>query len=187
MINNMFFLEQHHSHFEGVTEHLKHELGTLRVGQATPSLVENVNVLAYDVVTPLKQLASISTSDSRTLVIQPWDKSITKDIEKALFVANLGLTPVVDGQNIRLTMPPLTEERRKDMVKLVYQKLEQAKQSLRQARDAVRDKVVTAEKSKELSEDDRFRLFKDIDKLSTSTANSLQSLVEEKEKQIMTI
>jgi len=183
----MFSLEQHRPSLDGIIQHLKQELSTLRVGQALPALVENISVLAYGAESPLKQLASITTSDSRTLVVQPWDKSTLRDVEKALFQANLGLTPVVDGQLIRLTMPPLTEDRRKEMVKLVNQKLEQSKQSLRKVRDDLRDKVTAAEKAKELSEDDKFRLLKDIDKLATQIASSLQTQVDEKAKQIMTI
>ena len=183
----MFSLTEHQSSFDGVTTHFKQELSALRVGQALPALVEDLSVFAYGVANPLKQLASIIASDARTLVVQPWDKSVIRDIEKALFAANLGLTPVVDGQMIRLTMPPLTEERRKEMVKLINQKLEQAKQSLRQVRDGLREKIMAAEKAKELSEDDKFRLLKDLDKLTGQIAAALQIMSEEKSKQVMTV
>lgn len=183
----MLSLNQHHLQLEGVIQHFKHELGTLRVGSASPALVEELSVYAYNTETPLKQLASITTSDVRTLVVQPWDKSVIRDIEKAIFAANLGLTPVVDGQIIRLTMPPLTEERRREMVKQTGQKLEQAKQALRQVRDGIREKVTAAEKNKELSEDEKFRLFKEVDKLASATSETLQKMADEKSKQVMTI
>lgn len=183
----MLSLDQHRPQFEGVVQHFKHELTTLRVGNASPSSVEELSVFAYNTETPLKQLASITTSDVRTLVVQPWDKSVIREIEKAIFAANLGLTPVVDGQVIRLIMPPLTEERRREMVKQAGQKLEQAKQSLRQVRDALRDKITAEEKNKELSEDEKFRLFKEVDKLSSATSETLQKMADEKSKQVMTI
>lgn len=183
----MFALEQHLPHFDGVVKHFKQEMSAIRVGQTTPALVEEVMVLAYGATSPLKQLASITVSEQRTLVVQPWDKGILKEVEKALFAANLGMTPVIDGGVVRLTMPSLNEERRKEVVKMVNQKLEQTKQSLRKIRDDVREKVMTVEKAKEISEDDKFRLFKEIDKLSTSTAASLQQMADEKSQQVMTI
>ena len=120
--------------FDSAVEHLQKELGALRTGRATPALVEDIVVNAYDTMMEIKGLASIQTSDARTLVIEPWDKSLTKNIEKAIRDAGTGLNPLVDGTSIRIIMSSMTEDNRKQMVKKMKEIIEEAKIAVRQIR-----------------------------------------------------
>ena len=146
-------INNHKENFEKNIRDLKDDLATLRVGRANPLMVENILVLAYGVKTPIKQLASITIPEARTILVQPWDKTIIKDIEKSLAEANLGISPVNEGQQIRLSIPPLTEESRKELTKSVGEKTERARVAIRQLRDKVRDEIVKKEKNKEITED----------------------------------
>lgn len=181
------YIQQHEGEFRSSIEHFKRELSHIRTGQANPELVEGVFVNAYGANTPLKQVASITVPEPKLLVIQPWDKSILKDIEKAITAANLGFSPVNDGTVVRLPMPPMSEENRKDLAKIVKEKAEKARVGIRQLREKVKDAIHAAEKAKQMSEDDKFKYLKDLDKWTSDQIELINSAAEAKAKQIMTI
>src|SRR3989338_10378087 len=139
-------IEKYQPEFSQAVSSLKDELATLRVGRANPLMVENILVEAYGARTPLKQLASISVPEARTLLIQPWDKSMAKDIEKSIQAANIGINPVNEGQQIRLTVPQLTEESRQELTKSVGEKEEKTRVMIRQIRDKVKESIISQER-----------------------------------------
>lgn len=173
--------------FEKVLEHVRHELSSLRTGRANPALVDTVMVEAYDSMMQLKGVASVSVPDSRTIQIDPWDKSLLKAIEKGIIVANIGLHPVIDGVSVRLNMPQLTEENRKELVKIMQKRLEEAKVAIRGVREKIRNGILAQEKDKVISEDERFRLQEELEKLTGQYVDEVKHIGEEKEKEIMTV
>lgn len=181
------FLETHKEDFTKAVEHLKGELSSLRTGRANASLVEDILVEAYGVKTPIRGLANITIPDSKTLVIEPWDKSVIKDMEKAIQMANTGINPVNEGTKIRLSMPQMTEENRKEMIKILGQKLEQARISLRNVREAVKDEISGAEKDKEIGEDEKFRFQEELEEFVKEKNEEVKMIGERKEKELMTI
>lgn len=180
-------LNEYKINFEKALDFLRKELGGLRTGRATPALVENILIDAYDSKMELKSLASINTLDSRTLIIEPWDKSVLKNIEKGIQAAGIGLNPIVDGPKIRLAMPLLTEESRKELIKVMGKKMEEARMSMRNIRDEIKGEIEKAEENKEISEDERFRLQDQLDEMTRNYNEKIKTLGEEKEKEIMTI
>ncbi len=172
---------------EEIKQHLLHELRSIRTGRATPTLVEDIMVHAYGKGMPLKQVASITTSDIRTIVIQPWDKGLLHAIENAIHDANIGLAGVVDGSLVRINIPPLTEESRKLLVKRVREKFEKARIALRTERDMIKEEILLREKEKMFSEDERFRILKKLDEWMRDENDRFLSISEKKEKEIMTI
>lgn len=150
--------------FEPIIQHLQKELANLQVGRVTPAAVEGVLVEAYGTKTSLEQLASVTSQGAQTLLIQAWDRSITKDIERALRTCGRDFNPVVDGNAIRLPFPPLTEEKRHDLVKLVAQKAEDAKVHVKLAREELMQEVKTQKTAKTISEDAAAAAQKDIQK-----------------------
>ena len=132
---------------ESKLDHLNKELGKIRTGKASPSMLNGIMVDYYGSATPLNQVANVSASDSKTLSIQPWEKSMLGPIEKAIFEANLGFTPMNDGEMVRITLPPLTEERRRDLVKMAKASGEDTKVSMRSARQKAMDAVKSAVKN----------------------------------------
>ncbi|MBI5794284.1 ribosome recycling factor [Candidatus Uhrbacteria bacterium] len=173
--------------FEAALLHLQKELGQLRTGRATPALVENISVSAYDATMEIKGLASISTADAKTIVIDPWDKSLLKNIEKGIRDAGVGLSPVVDSTVIRILMPQMTEDNRKAMVKKMKEFLEETRVSLRQVREEIRGEVVDMEKNKAVSEDEKFKLFDEVDKMTKEYIDKVEETGDTKEKEIMTV
>lgn len=168
---------------ESALEALGREFGRIRSGRATPALVDKVLVEAYGSEMPLSQVATISVPEARTLVIQPYDQSNIGNIERALHKANLGVAPNNDGKVVRLNMPPLTEERRKDFVKMVKAKAEEAKVSLRQSR---RDALEEVKKAK-LPEDQEKRTQDTVQKLTEKYTAKIEKATEAKEKEIMEV
>lgn len=173
--------------FDKALDHFRTGLGSLRTGRAHPGLVENISVTAYEAQQPLKNLASITVPDSQTLQIEPWDQSVIKDVERAIAQADLGSQPNVDGKIIRLKMPQMTEETRKRMVKVMKEKLEEARVAMRQIREDIRHEVQKMEKAKEISEDERFKIFDELDKLTKDFVSQIDEMGASKEKDIMTI
>ncbi|MDD4995376.1 MAG: ribosome recycling factor [Patescibacteria group bacterium] len=173
--------------FKKVIEHFRTDISSLRTGRANPALVENIQIKAYGSMMEIKGLASITIPDPKTIVIDPWDKSILKDVEKGITEANIGINPVVDGTIVRLSMPLMTEENRKEMVKILKQKSEQSRVSLRGIREKVKNAIIQAEEAKEISEDERFRAQEDLDKYVGGFNSEIDKMTEEKEKEIMTI
>ncbi len=159
----------------------------IRTGRATPTLLDAVKVDCYGSKMPLKQLANISTPDKRLLVIQPWDKNLIKDIEKSIIKANLGLTPSIDGALIRLPIPPLTEDRRKQMVKSVKKRGEDGKVALRNIRRDAIEKLKKLEKAGELSEDDAKRDQEKMQKITDKYSDEIDTLVSTKTEEITEI
>lgn len=166
---------------------LKRELATLRAGRATPSLLDRVQVEYYGAMTPVNQLANINTPDSRTLMIQPWDKSSMGAIEKAILKSDLGLTPSNDGSTIRIIIPALTEERRSDLVKMTRKFGEEAKVAVRNVRRDANDEIKKLEKTAGLSEDESRRHQDDIQKATDKFIAEVDKTLAAKEKEIMEV
>jgi len=165
----------------------KNELASLSVGRATPHLVEDVMVDYYGTPTPLKQLATISIPDPRTITIAPFDRSKLKDIEKAINLAQLGLNPGNNGDVIRIPVPQPTEERRKEMVKLLNKILENARIGVRNAREDAMKEIKNAFNAGEISEDDRFGQQEDIQKQVNEANAKLEEEAKKKEAEILTV
>ncbi|HWQ99429.1 MAG TPA: ribosome recycling factor [Candidatus Methylomirabilis sp.] len=180
-------IEVHKAEFAAVMEFLDQELKNLRSGRASASMVESVQVEAYGSMMELKGVASISIPDSKTIQIEPWDKGLTKDIEKALIAADLGMQPNTAGTVIRLVIPAMTEENRKRLVKQVHEHAEQTRISLRNVREKIREEVQRQEKDKEIGEDEKFRLQEQLDKLVSEWNAKVETTAKKKEEEIMTI
>lgn len=173
--------------FDAVMRHLEQELIGIRTGRANPGLVENVTVTAYGSPMPLVQLASITTPDPRTIVVQPWDKNVLKDIERGLQQTDLGLTPMNDGTVIRLSIPALTEERRKEYLKLLNTKLEQARVSIRKIREDLLRTMRDAKQEGTLSENDLFSQQKELQKVIDDYGKKIETHGTKKEQEILTV
>ena len=168
-------------------EHAKAEFGSVRTGRASPALVEKLPVDYYGTEVPLQQLAGFSVPEPRLLVISPYDKSAIKAIEKAIQASDLGITPGNDGQVIRLAFPPLTEERRKDLVKVVKHRAEEARVAVRNLRRAARHDLEAFEKEGELSEDDLDRAEKDLEKLTHEYVAEIDQMLHHKEQELLEV
>jgi ribosome recycling factor len=166
---------------------LKRDLMSLRAGRANPALLDKVVVDYYGSPTPVNQLANISTPDPRTLYIQPWDKSAVAQIEKSILKSELGLTPNNDGAAIRISIPPLTEERRAELVKVARKMGEEAKIAIRNVRREANDELKKLEKSGEVNEDSSRRGQDDIQKVTDQFVKEIDKVVADKEKEIMEI
>ena len=147
----MSVIDSHKEQFEKTIAHLKQEITSLRTGRATPALVEDILVEAYGTKQPLKSVASISVADAKTLTVDPWDKSLIQAVDTAITQSDIGINPVNDGKLIRLPLPDLTAERRADLVKVLYKKLEDARIAVRKIREEVRNNIDKAEKGKEVA------------------------------------
>jgi len=154
------------SRMQGALDTVAREFAGVRTGRATTALLEGVRVDAYGTPTPVNQVASVSVPDPRTLVIQPWDQSLLRQIEKAIQRSDLGLTPANDGKIVRLTIPPLNEERRKQLAKAVGKLAEEARVAVRNVRREAKEKVRALAKDKKLSEDDEKRSEAELQKLT---------------------
>jgi ribosome recycling factor len=163
------------------------EFAAVRTGRATPALLDRLHVEAYGQAVPLKQVAGIATPDARTLVITAYDKGVVGDIRKAIEKSDLGLTPNVDGTSIRLSIPPLNEERRKDLVKVVKKKAEDGKVAVRNVRHKAHDDIKTQLKNHEITEDDNKRMQDQLQKLTDKFTKEIDNLVVSKEKDIMEV
>lgn len=181
------FISQHKQDFDNILEHLKKELGSLRTGRAQAALVDNLQVEAYGSRQPLKQLAGISIQDSKTISIEPWDKSIMKDVEKALGSTNLGLSVINLGGKILAKVSMMTEETRKELLKVLGKMMENDKISIRQVRDKVKEEILKAEKDKVITQDDRYQYLADLDNYVSEMNKKTEVIVKEKEDEIMTI
>ncbi|MGA2158451.1 MAG: ribosome recycling factor [Dehalococcoidia bacterium] len=166
-------------------EALAKELAGIRTGRASPALVEHIKVDYHGVATPLIQLASISVPEPKTIAIHPWDRTIINNIDKAILKSDLGLNPINDGTIIRITIPALTEERRKDLVKIVHKRLEESRISIRNIRREVVDELKSAEKNKEISQDQDIRASEQLQKLTDSYIESINKIGKDKEAEIL--
>jgi len=170
-----------------ILERFKNETASLRTGRATPALVEDLEVDYYGSKTPLKAIASISVPESRQILISPWDKNAIQPIERAIQLSPLGLNPVTDKDSIRLSIPSLTEERRKELVKLLGKHLEEAKIAVRREREEVLKAVDRDEKEKKISEDEKFRKKQEIQKIIDEINKKIEDTGAAKEKEIMSV
>ena len=168
-------------------EALKRELNTIRTGRATPALVEYIKVGAYGVSTPLNQIATISVPEAKLLVIQPWDRSTLASIQKAILQSDLGLNPINDGTSIRLVIPPPTEERRKDLVKVARRRVEEARVTIRNLRREAMEELKRLESEKEISQDENKRALDRLQKLTDSFIGKANEVGQDKEAEIMEI
>lgn len=166
---------------------LKEELNTVRAGRANPALLDQIKVDYYGSPTPLKNISNISVPDPRTLMISPFDPKSIHDIEKAINVANLGINPSNDGKVIRLVIPAVTEERRKDLIKVVKKYGEDAKVAVRNERRDANDELKKQEKSGELTEDDLKKALDDVQKKTDKTIKDIDQIIADKEKEIMEV
>ena len=173
--------------FQKSVEHLKSEFGKLRIGRASAALVEDMNIDAYGSPQSLKAVASISIPDARTISIKPWDKGLIGAIDKAVRESDLGLTPNNNGESILLNIPPLTEERRKELVKVVHKMAEDAKITIRTKRQDAMSKFKTMEKDNEMTEDDRVGSEKKLQEKVDSANREIEELAKSKEAEVMTI
>ncbi len=169
---------------KGALHALEQNLVTIRTGRASPALIERLHVDYYDTPTPLQQLASISVPEPRMLLIKPFDQSALKNIERAIQGSDLGLTPANDGKVIRLSLPPLTEERRRELVKVVHHRLEESRVAVRNVRRAAHDDLREFEREKLISEDELKRGEADLQKLTDKYVEMIDEQGERKEAEI---
>ena len=169
----------------GAVEALKHDLGGLRTGRATTTLLDPIHVEVYGSNMPLNQVATVSAPEPRMLSVQVWDKSNVGPVEKAIRNADLGINPVVDGQNIRLPIPDMTEERRKELSKLAHQYAEKAKIAVRNVRRDGNDALKQDEKKHEISEDERKRSETEVQKLTDETIADIDQVLASKDREIL--
>ncbi len=165
-------------------EGLKKELATLRTGHATPTLVEHIKVDYAGVLMPLNQLAGISAPEARLLVIQPWDKTCLRNIEKAILTSDLGLTPLSDGNIIRINIPPLSEERRQELTKVVRKRIEERRVAIRNLRHEAMNELRELEKKKEISQDEEKRLLSQLQKITDGLIATAEQIGLDKEKEL---
>ena len=168
-------------------EALRRELATIRTGRAHPGLVEHLRVDYYGVPTPLNQLATVAVPDPRLLTIQPWDRQAMGAIEKAILKSDLSLTPTNDGTLIRLSIPQLTEERRRELAKVVHKKVEEARVEVRNFRRDGHDELRRLQKEKLISEDDQYRGQEKLQKLTDEFVHQVERLGEEKEAELLAV
>jgi ribosome recycling factor len=168
-------------------EVVREEFGTVRTGRATPAILNRITVDYYGTQTPMNQLASFSVPEPRTLVIQPFDKGAMGGMEKAIMQSDLGLTPSNDGNVIRLAFPQLTEERRKELIKVVHQRAEEGKVAVRNVRRHAKEELERLKKDGEISEDDLNRSEKELQRLTDAHVAEIDELISHKEKELMEV
>jgi ribosome recycling factor len=180
-------LAELNSRMQKATDGLARELATIRAGRATPALLDNIMVEYKGTSIPLYQLATMSIPEANLIIIQPWDRTSLRDIERAILTANVGLNPANDGNVIRVVIPPLSEERRKDLVKLVSKKVEERRIAIRNIRRDGIEKLREMEKNKEISQDELRNNAKKIDQLTELCMGTVSELGQSKEKEIREI
>lgn len=183
----MKIIDNHIERFKKVIDSFDREIGKIKTGRANPNILDDIMVDAYGSRTPINQLASVNVPDARSIIIQPWDKNIVKDIEKSILESDLGLSPANEGDKIRLVVPLMTEEGRIDMVKQLRQKEEYAKINIRKIRDEIKEEILLAEKNKEFGEDEKYSLLEELDKKTNEYNIKMEEMTEKKEKEIMTV
>ena len=183
MIESIY--EETRASMDKTVDSLKKELNRIRTGRASLSILDGIKVDYYGTLTPLNQMATLAVPESRLITIQPWDVSVIKDIEKAILKSDLGLTPSNDGKIIRISIPPLTEERRKEIVKVVHKVCEDYKVSVRNFRRDSNDLVKSMKKDGEISEDDAFKSQDQVQKITDEFVKLIDECYKEKEKEIL--
>ncbi len=174
-------------HFDKSIEVFRDDLKKMRTGRPTVALIEDIKVDYYNNLTPLKQVATLTVPDATTILVSPWDKGVIKNIEKAIVSSGLGFGVSTDGNVVRVTIPPLTEERKKEIVKLLHSKAEEAKVAIRNIRHKFLEEVRSAKKEAHISEDLERRYEQEIDKITHEYLEKIEKLMKEKEKEIMEV
>jgi ribosome recycling factor len=172
---------------EKAVESLKKDYGSIRTGRASLALVDGITVDYYGTQTPLNQVAALSVPDPKTIAIQPWEQKLIGDIEKAIMKSDLDLTPSNDGKLIRINIPPLTEERRKQLVKLVKKRAEECRVSVRNIRRDINEELKKMEKEEHVSEDETKKSLDDVQKITDSYIKKIEEVLDHKEKEIMEV
>jgi ribosome recycling factor len=180
-------LEETRDKMHGAIEHAKGEFSTVRTGRATPALVEKLKIDYFGSDVPLQQIAGLTVAEARVLVINPYDKSAIKAIEKAIQASDLGVNPSNDGQVLRITFPQLTEERRKDLIKVVRQRAEDSRVAVRNVRRAARHELEALEKSGDISSDELERSEAALDKLTHDFVGEIDKLLSHKEQELLEV
>lgn len=180
-------LQDAEERMQKTVEVLRKEFQSLRAGRANPAILDKVMVDYYGVPTPINQMANVTAPEARLLVIQPWDKSVTPNIEKAILKSDLGLNPNSDGNVIRIAIPQLTQERRKELVKVIKKKTEEAKVGIRNIRRDANEDLKALEKEKEISEDEEKKGQDDVQKLTDKYIADVDKVLDNKEKEIMEV
>lgn len=170
---------------EKIKNHFKEETLHLRTGRATPELVSKIKIDCYGEKCPLDQIAAISAEDAKTIRIQPWDKSLITNIETGIRNSDIGVSPVVDKETLRVRLPELTDERRKQLIKLLHEKLEKARVDAKIERDEIWKETQNKEKKGEISEDEKFRVKDELQKIIDKLHKDLQEIADKKEKEII--
>ncbi|MFA6918740.1 MAG: ribosome recycling factor [Patescibacteria group bacterium] len=183
----MGIIENYNSEFNSAMEHFRQDIATLKTGRANPAMFDSLRVEAYGVLNPINQIASVSSPEARSIIIAPWDKGLLKDIEKAIRDSDMGYNPSNEGDKIRITIPQMTEESRKEIVKHLNQKAEQARITIRMLRDKIKEEILEAEKNKEFGEDERYSLMENLDKKTGELNDQIKEIASQKEVEIMTI
>ena len=185
MINSL--LEETRDRMGKTADALVKEMGRVRTGRASANMLDSVKVDYYGTLTALNQMASVSVPEPRLLVIQPWDATALKEIEKGILKANIGLTPSSDGKLIRISVPPLTEERRKEIVKLVHQTCEDHKVATRNIRRDSNETLKTLKKDGDISEDEQFKAQDEVQKITDGYVRKIEEMYKNKEKEILEV
>ena len=178
-------IQKVNQHMEGAIEHIKREFAAIRTGRASLGLLDHIKIDYYGTLTPLKQVANLGIPESRLITIQPWDASAIKEIEKAILKSDLGLTPSSDGKIIRISIPALTEERRKELVKVVRKICEDYKVSIRNIRRDSNELLKSMKKDGEISEDDAFKSQDEVQNITDEQIKHIDECFKEKEKEIL--
>ena len=187
MFKKEAFIAEVKSKMEKSIEALRKDLSRIRTGRASLTLLDGIRVNYYGVPTPLSQVATLSIPESRSISIQPWDSKTIGEIEKAIQKSDLGLTPFSDGKIVRINIPPLNEERRKELVKVIKRMEEEGKVAMRNIRRDANEQLKTAKKDKDLSEDDQFKNQEEVQKFMDKSIEKAEEVVKAKEKEIMEV
>lgn len=181
------YIELKQEEFQKAIDFFKKDIASLRTGRANPGMLDGIQVEAYGTKTPLNGVASINVADAKSIVIAPWDKNVIKDIEKAIVEAELGVGVINEGDKIRLSIPQMTEENRKDLVKRLNEKMESVRISIRQTRDEIKEDIEKAEKNKDIDEDNKFRFINELNEEVKNKNDEVKEIKDKKEEEIMTI
>lgn len=181
------YVKDNEEKFDQVLGFFKSDIASLRTGRANPGVLDKIQIEAYGVLNPINAVANITVADAHSITLSPWDKGVSKDIEKAVIEADLGFAVVNEGDKIRLKVPQLTEETRRETVKKLNDKMEKVRISLRQVREELKSEIEGFEAAKDISEDDRFRLIKELDEMIGAKNDELKSMRDKKEADIMEI
>ncbi|MFH1822780.1 MAG: ribosome-recycling factor, partial [Patescibacteria group bacterium] len=179
------YIENKQDSFTKTIDFFKKDIASLRVGRVNANLIDGVQVDAYGVKSHINTIANININDAKSLAIIPWDKNIIKSVEKAIVEADLGLGVINEGDKIRITVPDMTEETRKELVKKLNEKLEKARINIRQVRDEIKDSIEKDEEAKLISEDDKFRFIKELDEEIKNKNDEIKEMRDKKEEEIM--